>query len=157
MHLMTRVRGKPQDSRADRGGMSIYWFGILLRVWWSRIEIAAIVTKRGEGGGGFMRQGDQWHRCAPLIDGNSDSTQMEGEMLRRYQWHLRPNVLPRCPVRHETHLKINRIQSTYVPYCEEDERHAENQRQHIAEGSKSEHNWPRKTTGNSPGKKRAPI
>lgn len=30
--------------------------------------------------------------------------------------------------------------TTYVPYCEEDQRHAEDQGQHVAEGSKSEHN-----------------
>lgn len=37
--------------------------------------------------------------------------------------------------------KITRFKDTYVPYCEEDQRHTEDQGQHVAEGSKSEHSW----------------
>lgn len=37
------------------------------------------------------------------------------------------------------HHGLCTVWDTYVPYCKEDERHAEDQRQHVAEGSKSEH------------------
>lgn len=33
------------------------------------------------------------------------------------------------------------VGGTYVPYCEEDERDAEDQRQHVAEGSEGEHSF----------------
>ena len=39
---------------------------------------------------------------------------------------------------------------TYVPYCKEDQGHAEDQGQHVAEGSESEHNGPGKVWRISP-------
>lgn len=32
-------------------------------------------------------------------------------------------------------------EDTYVPYCEENQRHAENQREHVAKGSEGEHSF----------------
>lgn len=72
-----------------------------------------------------------------------------------------PNITPARPVCTHTHprwcvikymkkkTKNRRDKSqnapnlwgTYVPYCKEDQGHTEDQRQHVAEGSKSEHNW----------------
>lgn len=44
------------------------------------------------------------------------------------------------PNNQPTTSKYNRFKDTYVPYCEEDQRDTEDQGQHVAEGSKSEHN-----------------
>lgn len=60
---------------------------------------------------------------------------------------LRTNITPAPPTCTQTDIKhANKIQKfyqfggTYVPYCKEDQGHTEDQRQHVAEGSKSEHN-----------------
>lgn len=55
--------------------------------------------------------------------------------------HTPPNnARRREPLVKNSHFSMNQI-CTYVPYCKEDQGNAEDQRQHVAKGSKSEHIW----------------
>lgn len=46
-----------------------------------------------------------------------------------------------CHTHWQKILRLHEFWDTYMPYCKEDQGHAQDQRKHVAEGSKGKHNW----------------
>lgn len=97
-------------------------------------------------------QGDIEAYCQPLLGTQEhDAEEPMDWVLWQHQLPQQvtdpldvPQSLPRMEwialIDGDLEVSLELIESCYMPYCEEYQGHAEDQRQHVAEGSKSEHN-----------------